>query len=92
LSTGSWLIQIAVSGGDFSAERFTGVMSWYDAVPSGSDSDEILLHAAGSTLGGSRIYARTVRTTNSTTGLKLEILSESAITTGTITVFCRRLL
>ena len=67
MSTGSYIVQIKSTGGTkFVNEFFTGTMSYSNATceASQTDSDEVMLHAAGKGLGNNRIYLRTRRQSN----------------------------
>ena len=74
LQSGSYMVQIyndAPNNGIY-AERWTGVMSWYDGGTNSNETDEISLHCAGHANNGRHIFLRTVRTPSGG-GLRLEI-------------------
>lgn len=65
LETGTYAVQIYANdisnGGSNSNEYYSGMMSWYAGDTNGTESDEIVLHRAGSSADGN-IYLRTQRT------------------------------
>lgn len=81
MTTGSYIVQVKVSGGNkFQNEYFTGSMS-YSSENGGSsqtDSDEVFLHAAGKGLSGERIYLRTRRVQSGK--LVIEFASTTSLT------------
>jgi len=94
MTTGSYIVQIKVSGGNkFLNEYFTGTMSYSNenGSSSQSDSDEVFLHAAGKGLSGERIYLRTRRVQNGK--LIIEFASTVALTSNdSLTFTFRRLI
>lgn len=80
LTTGSYIVQIktAANTSKFNNEYFTGVMSYTTETGAGTDSDEVLLHAAGKNLNGYHIYLRTRRVSNG--ALVIEFQSDVALT------------
>lgn len=89
LTTGTYIIQIERGG-----EYFSGVMSWTtgkDTAPNATECyDEIVLHNAGSIAGStSHIMARTVRTTS---GIKLQICGNMAMSSLTVNIKCAKII
>lgn len=73
--SGTYAVQVmandsAVGGGNVT-EEYSGVMSWFAGATTGTDVDEIVLHAAGANRGAHSIYLRVVRVASGT--LKLQI-------------------
>ncbi|HHG3075767.1 TPA: hypothetical protein ACPVXB_001025 [Vibrio parahaemolyticus] len=75
LSSGSYMVSVEVNQADtgFYGAIFTGVMSWYAADTNSPETTEILLHGAGHSLGGHRIFLRTQFTSRGGAGLRLQI-------------------
>lgn len=93
LSSGSYIVQI--SGMSSSAtnmynEIFTGIMSWFNSTTGSTNSDEILLHKAGTNSNGETLYLRTIRTINGY--LKLQIASSRVNTSSSYTFKFRKLI
>lgn len=73
--SGTYAVQVmandsAVGGGNVT-EEYSGVMTWFAGATTGTDVDEIVLHAAGANRGAHSIYLRVVRVASGT--LKLQI-------------------
>ena len=95
LTTGSYIVQIktGANASKFHNEYFTGVMSYSAETGTGTDSDEVLLHAAGKNLNGYHIYLRTRRIANGI--LIVEFQSDVALSndaTDALTFTFRRLI
>lgn len=86
LSTGSYIVQMLVNDGTVNtSEYYTGNMSWYDGTCTSGESDEILLHKAGSASGNNHVYLRVLRVASGS--MKLQIASSTAFTTSTSITF-----
>ena len=81
LASGTYAVQMYVNDvtntGHYQ-EFYSGIMSWYGGTTNSGEADEILLHKAGHAPNSKHIYLRTLRTSGSTTYLKLQICSSSA--------------
>lgn len=91
MATGSYMVQIKVSGGSkFLNEYFTGAMSYSNENGGSSqqDSDEVFLHAAGKGLSGERIYLRTRRVQSGK--IVIEFASTTSLTANDVLQFTFR--
>lgn len=88
LGTGSYIVQVSgMTSADTNTynEIFTGFMSWYADGTNSTDSNEVILHAAGHATNGRHLYLRTVRQASGM--LKLQVAFSADLTTATNVTF-----
>ena len=82
LATGSYMVQLFAhenAVGENFNEYYTGFMSWYAGATNSTESNEIVLHAAGEKPSSNHTYLRVTRALSSGV-LTLEIRKDTAIT------------
>lgn len=73
LTTGTYVIQVTVNGGNMTDCIWSGTMSWYNGTCSDTEADEIILHRSGKAYSDT-IYLRTIMQNSGV--LKLQISAD----------------
>ena len=73
LATGTYIVQVTVSGGNMTDCIWSGTMSWYSGTCADTETDEIILHRSGKSYSDT-IYLRTIMQSSGV--LKLQISAD----------------